>query len=409
VVFVVVLPLHYGAQVNILVVHEVSYRRKVVYEYQDFAERLAGRGHTVSVIDYDAEQDHEYKSETISRTGEGNVQLENTPYTNLPLYKYFSGRRNFTKLLDKKLRAGTVDVVFLYSVFVTGTPTVRLCRRYKVPVVYRVLDAYHRLAKNPLMRAPLYLGERYIYRNADSVCLTNEKMRSYVEKVAGQTLPQVSVIHHGVDTKHFRPLPADAGVREKYGIKPDDFVVTLLGTTYAFANLDKVILGWKRFTERLPNLKLMIIGGGEMDSALQAAVAESGLHDRVILTGFQNYPKLPGLLSVAKLAINPFSVTDITRDIIPIKVLQYLSSGLPCVCGVLPDVIRLFPETDSGMVYHSADDMPGFLDKISEVASNPARLKALRDAGLNHIEKSFSMTACIQKTEQALETAKARK
>ena len=37
---------------KILWCHEVSYLDKPVYEYQDFPERLAARGHKVEVIDF---------------------------------------------------------------------------------------------------------------------------------------------------------------------------------------------------------------------------------------------------------------------------------------------------------------------------------------------------------------------
>ena len=38
---------------KIAIIHEVSYLSKPVYEYQDFAERLASLGHEVTVFDFD--------------------------------------------------------------------------------------------------------------------------------------------------------------------------------------------------------------------------------------------------------------------------------------------------------------------------------------------------------------------
>ena len=125
---------------NILIVHEVSYKKKVVYEYQDFAERLSALGHQVTVIDFDEGGDGSGGVESCSRTGLATVELIQLSFRNIPVLKYFSARARYRRMLEEKLLQKAFDVVFLYSVFVNGTITVSLCRRHGVPVVYRLLD-----------------------------------------------------------------------------------------------------------------------------------------------------------------------------------------------------------------------------------------------------------------------------
>src|SRR5690606_7856181 len=90
--------------------------------------------------------------------------------------------------LKKTISAGQFDAVLLYSVFINGTATVKLCNRFGVPLVYRTLDAYHLLHKNPLAKSLLKRGESYIYRNAEKISVTNDKMIPYVQEIAGQPL-----------------------------------------------------------------------------------------------------------------------------------------------------------------------------------------------------------------------------
>src|SRR5690348_8357097 len=99
---------------RVLLIHEVSYTKKVVYEYQLFPELLASRGHEVTVMDYDDSGDHVYQKRKYSKTGVGEITLENTPYVNLPVLKYITGRINHKKLIKEKLRNKEFDVVFLY-------------------------------------------------------------------------------------------------------------------------------------------------------------------------------------------------------------------------------------------------------------------------------------------------------
>lgn len=106
---------------KILWCHEVSYLDKPVYEYQDFPERLAGRGHEVEVIDFSEAGPVLAESVSVSRTGEGRVTLTAIPHGNRPGFKYFQARANFRRMLIERLRRGDVDAVFVYSVFINGT------------------------------------------------------------------------------------------------------------------------------------------------------------------------------------------------------------------------------------------------------------------------------------------------
>ena len=385
---------------NILIVHEVSYLKKVVYEYQDFAERLASRGHNVSVVDYDATGDYKYKKVSCSRTGTGTVTLENTPYLNLPLVKYISGRFNYKKLLKKKLENKEVDIVFLYSVFINGTNTIRLCKKYNIPVIYRVLDVYHKIRMNIFMFLPLYIGEQFIYRNADVICLINKKMISYVEKLAGKgNIRSLELLTHGVDTDFFTRREKDRELMEKYDIRPEDRVALFLGTTYVFSGLDVIIANFDKLKEICPTFKLIVVGGGDLDEKLQAMVKKNAQEKEIILTGVRPYDEVPRFLSLADITFNSFSINDITRDIIPIKILQYLACGKPVVSTPIKDVVSLFPEKQSGILYHDIEDKEGYIKLLGETINNDNLLKELSDNAIKHIS-NFSVNKRIEELEK---------
>ena len=92
---------------KILVIHEVPYLKKPVYEYQDFAERLASLGHQVSVFDFDQTGSGEKRTTRVSKTCLAEVELTNTGFIKLPVLSYLSGRRNAGLMLDEALGTGT--------------------------------------------------------------------------------------------------------------------------------------------------------------------------------------------------------------------------------------------------------------------------------------------------------------
>lgn len=394
---------------KILWCHEVSYLDKPVYEYQDFPERLAARGHEVEVIDFNEAGPIGASSVPVSRTGEGTVLLTAIPHGNGPGLKYLEGRARFRRMLLDRLRRGDVDAVFVYSVFINGTQAVRLSRKFGVPVVYRVLDAYHRLRPGLLTRAILRLGERFIYRCADRVLVTNEQMGTYVAQIAGTDVSaRTVVVDHGVDSVHFAPRPPDGELRAKYGITDRDTVAMFLGTTYAFSGLANLVRRMPIALQQCPSLKLVIVGGGEQDRELAALVGELGLAGHVVLTGMVPYQEVPRYLSLATLALNPFELNDITRDIIPIKILQYQAAALPVLSTPLPDLARKHRSGASGVEYSDSDDPDAFLSKMTEVLGDAERLHVVGRRGLDFVNEHFSVERAVDRIEATLQQLRER-
>ncbi len=395
---------------KILVLHEVSYKHKVVYEYQDFAERFAARGHEVRVIDFDDSSDGKGYCEKISRTGIGTVELESLPFVKMPLVNYLTARANFSRRLEELLRAKAVDVIFLYSVAINGTEAVRLAKKYGVPVVYRILDVYHKLRQDPWIRWPLYWGEKYIYRNCDVVCLTNEKMRGYIRDMAGEEAARKAVVvQHGVDTEYFRENPAQRDwILAQTKWPADAKILLFLGTTYTFSGLRQIVAEWPAIVAKNPRLKLLVVGPGDLNADLERWGTEKGIQDSFASLGSKPYDDVPRYIAGSDLTLLPFELNDITRDIIPIKILQYLACSKPLLASPLPDVVRLFPNEESGVVYSDIADDKQFCRDMVALANDDARLGDLGRKGRAFIEKFFSINAQMDKLEALVKAPRGR-
>lgn len=387
---------------SILWCHEVDYRDKPVYEYQDFAERLAGRGHRVEVIDFN-EKIAGSPDRAVSRTGEGTVAVTPIRHCGVPVLKFAEARYRYRSMLAKRLAEGSVDAAVVYSVFINGTQTLDLCRRAGVPVICRVLDAYHRLRPSPLAQALLKRGERHLYRHSDRILVTNEQMAEYVETIAGSPLAhRIDVLNHGVDTSHFRPVARCDALAEQLGIPKGATVALFLGTTYAFSGLEALIDRLPHLIARCPDLHLLVLGAGEADASLRAATARSPVGDRIHLAGMVSYDHLREHLSLGTIALNPFEINDITRDIIPIKLLQYLACGLPVLSTPLPDVQRKFPNGRSGIGYSVSDAPDDFAHALVNQLSDPVGLELQGRDGLRYVSEHFSVTRAIDRLETTL-------
>lgn len=388
---------------KIIVIHEVSYMDKPVYEYQDFSERLVARGHEVTVIDFCESRQSDLTYRKVSRTGQGYVQLISLPNNGLPILKYLVSRFQFPRLLKRIIGSQGADAVLLYSVFINGTGAISVCRKLGIPVVFRVLDAYHRLRKNRFQSWLLLQGQKYIYRNANSLSVTNEQLGRYVRELVpeGKVAP-VRVTDHGVDTDHFSRIEFDAGLAAKLSIAPNDFVCLFLGTTYSFSRLDIFVRYLNDIRKTIPNFKLLILGSGELDEAIRLAAVEAEVTDYVLQPGMISYKDLPSYMSLVKIAICPFEINDITRDIIPIKILQYLAAELPVIATPLPDLCCKIPYEKSGVFYSATDEMENFVEMLVHTAAS-IDTDVVGSSARRYVSEHHSMDRVISELENLLE------
>jgi glycosyltransferase involved in cell wall biosynthesis len=386
---------------NIVVIHEVGYLSKPVYEYQDFAERLAHLGHSVTVIDFDESCSSLYEIKKVSKTGLATVTLVTLPNIGIAGLNILYARYRFGIEFKKILKDSDIDAVFLYSIFVNGIDAVKICKPLGIRVVFRAIDAYHRLRKNPWQSWLLKRSESYVYRNVDLLAVTNHQMDEYVKQIAGPTCTNAFLLEHGVDTGYFRKIPIDTNLAKELGILSSDFVVVFLGTTYGFSQLEKFIAEIPEITKQIPYFKLLIIGAGELDASIANQIQSLGLSKQVSCCGMIDYQFLPQYLSLANLAILPFKINEITKDIIPIKILQYLSSGLPVVSTPLPDVIKHFPATFSGVIYSHDDDIISFVEALQTTIQR-SDLEQLSITAQQYVSAHYSIEATTIRLEKIL-------
>jgi glycosyltransferase involved in cell wall biosynthesis len=391
--------------VKIAIIHEVSYLHKPVYEYQDFAERLAAQGHQVTVIDFDESSHGPLTRKRVSKTGLASVELLSLPHLPIPILGILLARFRFKIKFKALLKRQSFDAVLLYSVFINGTSAVDLCNQFNIPVIYRLIDAYHRLRSNAFESWILRHGEIQIYRKSSAILATNLQMQLYVDQLAGPVHAPCTILDHGVDTNHFQSHSPSKELQKSLGVNQDSIVGIFLGTTYSFSRLDQMIARMQWIRQYTPNFVLLIVGSGELDEAIKKAIVIHDAQDCVFACGMIDYAHLPSYLSLASIALCPFEINDITREIIPIKILQYLASSLPVVCTPMPDVMQHFPEGASGVYYSPNDNLESFVHCMTEALSSIS----LKEAGVKaraFVHKKYSINATLLKLEAVLSNPK---
>ena len=202
-------------------------------------------------------------------------------------------------------------------------------------------------------------------KNADKVISINEGLREYTIQM-GAEREKTEVIRAGVELEHFNPADRDA-IRERHGIKDEDVVLFFMGWLYSFSGLKEVAMELAGASEKHRNIKLLTLGKGDLWDTLQDIKREYGLDSRIIIVGWKPYEEVPKYIMASDICLLPAHKNDIMKNIVPIKMYEYMAAGKPVIATKLPGIMKEFGK-DNGVIY--VDRPEDVLEKAVELIEN---------------------------------------
>src|SRR5207249_4086229 len=290
---------------------------------------------------------------------EASVTVRRPGMIRLPLLSRISGAITNGLEVRKVLAHAKPDVILLYGLPTVGLQSVISGRWYDVPVVFRSIDVLNQLAPRSLAVMTKVL-EGIVYRSVAGIVALTPRLQ---EHIASYGVPdsRIRLLPCGVDAALFSPGSKNAALLAGWNIGASDPVITFMGTIYRFSGLDRVIAEFQKILRRHPQTKLLIVGWGEDEERLKRLSIQHGVSANVVFTGLQPYSLLPDIIRSSDICINPFELNDITRDILPNKVFQYLACGKPLVATPLPGTKPFLSGESDGVVYTPLENVAGCL------------------------------------------------
>ena len=241
------------------------------------------------------------------------------------------------------------------------------------PVIHDVHDLMPELyaekfatgSDHALVRA-LELQERWAGRFASAVLTVEDRLRDILS-ARGIPRERIHVLMNLPDDRIFAPRNA----RPPKEVS-DPPILIYHGTLAHRLGLDVAIRAIAKAREVLPNITLRIIGAGEERARLLALRDELGLADNVTFSdGFVPVERIPSMIADCDIGVIPLRISSGTDIMLPTKLLEYVSLGIPCIVPRTTTIARYF---DDDMVqFFEPEDVDSLAQAIVELAQDFAR------------------------------------
>ena len=377
---------------NILVIHEIDWINKVIFEPHHLSELFSKSGHNVFVIDCPDNENKTFTSgfrtkiiHNYSRVyDDASITLIHPPSILIKGLTRISHFLTCKKTIKETILKNKIDIIFLYGSITNGIQTLQISKELQIPVIFRLLDIAHGLVKIPILKNLAKKYESIVLSNSIKVLATTPDLSRYAIEM-GAKKESVESFPLGVNTDNFKPLERDVSFRESLGISENDDVIVFVGTIYPFAGLIPIINNFKNIKKENQNIKLLIVGGGPSYSQLEQLVIEKNLESEIILTNFINQNEIPKYISLADICINPFEINYLTNRILPTKIIEYFACGKPVLSTPLFGTKELLPDEKFGILYSNSTN---FVTILPTLLLNKNKLKQLGKQAFEYAQKT---------------------
>jgi phosphatidylinositol alpha-1,6-mannosyltransferase len=175
---------------------------------------------------------------------------------------------------------------------------------------------------------------RRIASGLDVVTYLGEYTRSRLAPALGPYASRMVQLAPGVDTSFFRPGVVEPDVRARYGLGSRP-VVVCVSRLMPRKGQDTLIRALPVLMRSVPDVALLLVGGGPYRSRLEKLASSLGVADRVVFTGSVPYEELPAHYCAGDVFAMPCRTRLGGLDVegLGIVFLEASACGLPVVAG----------------------------------------------------------------------------
>jgi PEP-CTERM/exosortase A-associated glycosyltransferase len=308
--------------------------------------------------------------------------------------------RRTERRLEEVAKLTHATILHAHSPVLNAIPAIRVGRRLGLPVVYEVRAFWedaavdHGTVRQGDLRYRLSRGlETYALRRADHVTTICDGLRNEII-ARGIAAAKVTVIPNAVDTNSFVPSGvADPMFKARLGLA-GKAVIGFIGSFYAYEGLDLLLDAFPAIVARMPDVRLLLVGGGPEESALKRQVTRLGLTGSVTLIGRVPHAQVGRYYDAIDVLVYPRRSMRLTELVTPLKPLEAMAQGRVVVASNVGGHRELIEDGQTGVLF-KPDDPDALADAVCGMLGNRDSWPRVSSAARRFVENERTWRSSV--------------
>jgi PEP-CTERM/exosortase A-associated glycosyltransferase len=309
----------------------------------------------------------------------------------LPVGRELALMKHLATRLEAVAREVRPDIIHAHSPVLNAFPAIKVARKLGIPVVYEIrafwedaaVDLGRTTEGSLRYRATRKLETRAI-RQVDHVFTICEGLRSDIAE-RGIPAGKITVIPNAVDVESFAfgGTPEEA-LKTQLGLSGCT-VIGFIGSFYAYEGLGLLLDALPLIFVSLPDVRLLLVGGGPQEQTLKEHAKRLGIEDKVVFAGRVPHHEVQRYYDLIDVLAYPRHSMRLTELVTPLKPLEAMAQGRLLVASDVGGHKELIRDGVTGMLFH-AGSARSLAETIMKLLAKGERWTEMRVAGRQFVE-----------------------
>lgn len=279
-------------------------------------------------------------------------------------------QRQFQNHISHVVEVHRPEVIHVASPAQNALISAEVGHKYNLPVIYEVRGLWHEtgvVAGTLGNTSKEYEHRHFLFveamKRADLIITLAETMK---EEFIREGIPEdkIFIMPNGVDTSKFTPRPYPTHLAEHLGFCSGHVTIGHIGSIRKLEGLRWLLKAGKILLFHHPNVKILIVGGGDEVEPLQRLAKELRLDSVIHFTGEVSHEDIFDYYALIDIFVIPRVRSRVTELVTPIKPYEAMAMGKAVIVS---DVAALREIIDDGMIgcICNADDPDDLAQKCT--------------------------------------------
>ena len=319
-----------------------------------------------------------------------------------PLFSY--GNASFIPQIIKDLN--NFDLIHLHWPFLGGAEAVLIQRVFKKQksklVIQYHMDLIASGFRGFIFKLDSFLFHSLLFKKADKILvssldyLRHSDLNKYWQKDKNKFL----ISPFGVNWQRFYPQVKKQQLLDKYHFNQGNKIILSVGgldKAHYFKGVSILIRVMDKLKEELLNLKLLLVGEGDLKKDYQKLVSDLGIENKVVFTGRIEDFELPDYYNLSDVFVFPSFTKSEAFGLVS---LEAMACAKPIIVSNLPGPRSLVEENGFIVEVNDIDDLS---EKIKNIFKDKERLEKFGQKSFKLVKEKYSWPQIVKEIEKIYE------